>query len=71
MKAIKTIKALRQEIRGVKSGVAGDTVFSAKAIFFIAEQQVEIVELLKELTRIPPKVRAKSKVRAKRWYEFW
>ncbi len=37
MQHCETIKELRKEFAGVKTGVAGDTIFGAKALMFIAE----------------------------------
>lgn len=37
MKHCKTIAELRAELAEVKTGVAGDTIFGAKALMFIAE----------------------------------
>ena len=36
---------MTKELRKVTSGVAGDTIFSAKAIFFIAKKLDELVKL--------------------------
>jgi len=41
MKRCETIKELRGEFNGIKTGVAGDTIFGAKALMFIAERLVE------------------------------
>jgi DNA-binding NarL/FixJ family response regulator len=41
MNSCETIKELRREFKGVKTGVAGDTIFGAKALMFIAERLVE------------------------------
>jgi hypothetical protein len=37
MKHCKTIQELRDQLTEVHSGVAGDTIFGAKALMFIAE----------------------------------
>jgi hypothetical protein len=37
MKHCKNIEELRTQFAGVNSGVAGDTIFGAKALMFIAE----------------------------------
>ena len=41
MKSCETIQELRREFLGVNSGVAGDTIFGAKALMFIAERLAE------------------------------
>jgi len=48
MKGFNTIKEMRKELRKTSSGVAGDTIFSAKAIFFIAKKLDELVKLQRQ-----------------------
>lgn len=56
MKPIKTIGELRKEYRGVRSGVAGDTIFMAKAMMFLIEN--------------PPFLSKKRKRKASDWSIF-
>lgn len=45
MKGFRGIPEMRKALRNAKSGVADDTVFSAKAILFIATKLDELVKL--------------------------
>lgn len=45
MKGFNSIREMRKALKGIRSGVAGDTIFSAKAIFFIAKKLDELVKL--------------------------
>ena len=43
-----TLKELQAERKKIKSGVADDTIFSAHAIMYLAEQVTELVKLTKK-----------------------
>lgn len=45
MKGFNSVKQMKQSIEKLTSGVAGDTIFSAKAIYFIAKKLDELVKL--------------------------
>lgn len=44
-----TLRQLQTERKKIKSGVADDTIFSAHAIMYLAEQVTELVKLQKKL----------------------
>lgn len=46
MKPIESLPELRRELQRTTSGVAGDTIFSAKAVLFICERLVSIEKSL-------------------------
>lgn len=59
MKPVKNSKELEKQLEGCHSGVAGDTIVSAKAVVFIAKQLEKMVikldvysELLKHERRL-------------------
>ena len=55
MKPLETLPELRRELRNTTSGVAGDTIFSAKAVLFICERLVEIEKALAHQNGAKPK----------------
>jgi hypothetical protein len=46
-----SVKELRRNLREVKSGCAGDTIFGAKALLFIAEKLEAITEKLEAIEK--------------------
>jgi hypothetical protein len=46
VKPVETVAELRAELKQVRTGVSGDTIFSAKAVLFIAERLVNIERAL-------------------------
>jgi len=63
MKELTTIKQLKNELKKTHSGVAGDTIFTAKAVMFIAERTDSMDKSL-------AKIAGRSPI-SKRWWEFW
>ena len=45
MKGIKSLEEMKRELQKISSGVASDTIFTAKAMFFIAKKLDELVKL--------------------------
>mgnify|MGYP001596334443 CR=1 FL=1 len=65
MQAIESINGLKIELKKTKNGVAGDTIFSAKAILYMAEELTEIKKILSVIAK------KDIIVIQKKWWEFW
>ena len=69
MKPIETLPELRRELKNTTSGVAGDTIFSAKAVLFICERLVDIEKALTSQNGGKPKPKPKRK--PSEWQRFF
>lgn len=67
MEYVKTLDDLRRAAKAVNSGVAGDTIFGAKALLFIAERMVAIEARLVAVAAVAPKKRRAPS----RWNRFF
>ena len=63
MKELTTIKQLKNELKETKSGCSGDTIFTAKAVMFIAER-------VDNMDKSFAKMANRSFV-SKSWWQFW
>lgn len=63
MNKLLTVKGLEKALRETKSGVSEDTIFTARAVMFIAER-------VENMDKSLAKIAGRSFV-SKKWWEFW
>lgn len=71
LKPAKDLRDLRQQFDSIHSTVAGDTRFSAQAVFFLSEQLSRIERLLGQQLKLAQRVETKVKRPPTEWQRFF